>query len=417
MAKPRPQVLFLAIWTGSFAVYFLAAVSLGILEAPPETGDAPDYEGIAFNLWQHWRFGIDWANPQWRAPYLASQAWPAYEINPRVHFRPDITRPPAFPFLLALIYSVAGRHFIVWRIVNCGIMAGAVTIAAAVSFQSAGVLAAMLTMTIAALHPLFSFYSYTFMTEPLASLLVSLLAWIYLRNANTWTSSALARLGIVLALLVATRNIFIIWLPLALLPLKSWRSKVICLCWFLLVIGPWFIRNIVVTGELMPLGIQGMMESPKGFGPGAIAAQGLWTRNHVDPPIDGQNAVNFQVQLAKVRSVQTFQWARQHPFGVLYLMALHIWQEIRPHGAYFIPDWLFIAGLVAGIYFYFIGRPGTEIVTLIITMNLLSIALTWSANGRFMIPIHPLIVGLVSAGIVDVCNVTVARSRARVRQG
>ena len=57
--------------------------------------------------------------------------------------------------------------------------------------------------------------------------------------------------------------------------------------------------------------------------------------------------------------------------------------------AYFIRDWLFIAGLVAGIYFYFRRRPGTEIVTLIITMNLLSIALIWSVNGRFMIPVAP----------------------------
>ena len=48
-------------------------------------------------------------------------------------YYPTAYRPPALPVMLSVIYAVAGRNFAVWRIVNCAIVAGAVTLAAAIS--------------------------------------------------------------------------------------------------------------------------------------------------------------------------------------------------------------------------------------------------------------------------------------------
>src|SRR5207244_70548 len=109
-----------------------------------ELGDGQDYDAIAFNLAQHRGFGFDWDDPEWRRPYLQ---FPMYQgvLGRHSDYYATTYRPPAMPYLLAAVYGIAGRNFAAWRILSCAIMAGAVTFAAAVAVEFAGVLGAILT--------------------------------------------------------------------------------------------------------------------------------------------------------------------------------------------------------------------------------------------------------------------------------
>ena len=174
---------------------------------------------------------------------------------------------------------------------NCGLAAGAVTVAAVVAAQFAGVPAAIVTAALALNAPRLTHYSQRFLTEVLAAFLVTLLAWVWMRNIrDRWSLRGTLLFGTLLGLLIATRSIFVLSLPLVILvagnragDLKTiLRTKVICLAMVLAVIGPWWVRNIAVTGTFMPLGTQGGINLPMGFGPRALKFEGIWRSNTED---------------------------------------------------------------------------------------------------------------------------------------
>jgi hypothetical protein len=112
--------------------------------------------------------------------------------------------------------------------------------------------------------------------------------------------------------------------------------------------------------------------------------------------------------LAKYRSTLTINWMLEHPSDVLKLMRLHVWQEIRPRRDG-LANWLLPLAGVAAVVLR--NSPGVWVLVLMIGANLLSIAMTYSASGRFMVPVQPLLIALVAAMIVAV----VSRGLQRVR--
>jgi hypothetical protein len=153
----------------------------------------------------------------------------------------------------------------------------------------------------------------------------------------------------------------------------------------------------------MPLGTQGGINLPMGFGPRALQSQGMWSSNHGDgwPEIEAQklDVVTSEVLLAKYRSKLAVNWMLEHPWEVLHLMRLHVWQEIRPRGDLY-STWLLPAAGVAALV---LGKvPGVSAIVLMVCANMLSIAMTYSAGGRFNVPVEPLLIALVAAMAVAV---------------
>ena len=177
-----------------------------------------------------------------------------------------------------------------------------------------------------------------FMTEPLATLMLALLAWTWVRNASAgWTTRRAIASGIAMGGLLAARTIFILTTPvLLILPGKdlsfgsklAWKTKAICLAVAIVVISPWWIRNIVVLDAFMPLGTQGGINLPMGFGPRALRSQGIWASNPGDgwPEIAALklDIVTSEVMLAKHRQTLTLNWMMDNPAQVLHLMRLHV---------------------------------------------------------------------------------------------
>jgi 4-amino-4-deoxy-L-arabinose transferase-like glycosyltransferase len=404
------RIAFTAIFLASFGVYVMRASNSGALREPPETGDGHDYDAIAFNVWQGRGYGYVWSDEEWRRPYVGI---PRYRLllTRKSDYYPTTYRPPAMPYLLSAVYALAGRNFTAWRVVNCSIAAGAITTAAVISAQFAGIPAAVITAAILLQSRELTRYSGMFMTEPLATLMLALLAWTWVKAATDgWTAKRAIFSGIAMGGLLAARTIFILTTPvLLILPGKdlsfgsklAWKTKAICLAVAIIVISPWWIRNIVVLDAFMPLGTQGGINLPMGFGPHALRHQGIWASNPGDgwPEIAAQklDIVTSEVMLAKHRQKLTINWMMDNPGEVLHLMWLHVSQELKP-GRDFYSRWLLPAAAVSAVVLW--KFPGVWVLVLIVCGNILSIGMTYSAGGRFMVPVQPLLAALVAAAVV-----------------
>jgi hypothetical protein len=415
------RLVFAAIFVVAFGTYVMRIVNSGGLREPPETGDGHDYDAIAFNVWKGRGFGYHWSDEDWRRPYVGI---PRYRLllTRKSEFYPTTYRPPAMPYLLSAIYVVTDRSFVAWRIVNCGITAGAVTTAAVISAQIAGVPAAVLAAAILLQSRELTRYSAMFMTEPLATLMLTLLAWTWVRTATDgWTLKRALASGAAMGGLFAARTIFILTTPvLFVLPGRdvsfgsrfAWKTKAICLAVAILVISPWWIRNVAVLDAFMPLGTQGGINLPMGFGPRALRSQGVWASNPGDgwPEIAALNldVVTTEVMLAKHRQRLTINWMIENPALVAHLMRLHVAQELKP-GRDFFSRWLLPLAGVAALVMW--RSPAVWVLVLMVASNVLSIAMTYSAGGRFMVPVQPLLVALVAALLVFVPRQAFARVR------
>ena len=357
------KAVYAAVFLISFASYLSSAMKDRSLRAPPEAGDGHDFDALAFNIWRHQRFGFEWSDPEWRRPY---ERVPGYDslLERRSEYYPTTYRPPGAPAVIALVYAVTDRNFAAWRVVHCAIMAGAVTAAAAVSAEIAGLGAALVTMAVALTLPLLRLYAHEFRSDGLAALLVTLLAWIWIRNGKTgWTPVRSVAAGLVLGALAATRSVFLLWIPLTMLApgadrssgKGAWRGRAISVAVALLVIGPWWVRNCVVLDAFMPFGTQQALNLPAGFGPRALRFKGLWMSNHGDgaPEIEALNLdpVTSEVRLAQYRSALARRWIRENPMDSLRLMGLHVWQEVKPRRLpYPTGAWLLPVAAVAAVY-------------------------------------------------------------------
>jgi hypothetical protein len=189
----------------------------------------------------------------------------------------------------------------------------------------------------------------------------------------------------------------------------------VCVLAAVLVVGPWWIRNIVVTDAFLPMGSQGPINLPAGFSQRALDNQGRWRSNAGDGAreliAEGVSplSLEYEVRLAKVRSALTLTWMREHPLDVLRLMRMHIWQELRPRRGATMWNFLLPAGVAALVYFR--RSTGALVVALILCANIFSIALTWGATGRFMVPVQPLLLALVSAMAVSIVRQAAGRLR------
>jgi hypothetical protein len=426
----RPAVrgiVYAGIFLASFGCYLSTAMKDGALDAPPEAGDGHDFDALGFGVWRHLRFGFDWSDPEFRRPYERAGGYESL-LERQGEFYPSTYRPPAAPALMAVVYAATDRSFAAWRVVECALMAGAVTVAAALSVQIAGLAAAPLTMGVALFLPLLRLFAHEFRTEGLAALLVTLLAWMWVRNGTAgWTVRRGIASGMVLGALALSRSIFLLWIPLTLLApgadraagTAAWRGRALAVGVSLLVIGPWWIRNCIVLEAFLPLGTQGALNLPAGFSDRALRFKGQWMSNPGDGAQEVEamdlGPVQSEVWLAKHRSAVALRWIRAHPAKALRLMALHVWQEVKPRRLpYPTGAWLLPLAAIGALWLR--RSPGVHVVVLMIAANVLGIALTWSARGQFMAPVQPMLAAVVGALAVALVRATITLS-GRLRRG
>jgi 4-amino-4-deoxy-L-arabinose transferase-like glycosyltransferase len=400
----------------TFGVLSYRIVRVGGFHDPPHGGDERDYEALSYNLWKGRGFGFFWSDPDWRAPYLRVPEAAGAVQGLESGYYPTTYRPPAFPMLWAVTHAIAGRDFGLIRLVNAALMAGAVACAAAVALQFAGVAAALLTTVLLLQTPDVTLFARERQAEPLATFLVSLLVWLWVLNSQRPPSiRAAVASGTVLGLLMLSRSIFVLWLPFAaFMPTGKavpdgaarWRVRACGVLVCLLVVAPWWVRNVVVTGAFLPTGSQGHINLPAGFSQRALDNEGRWRSN----PDDGALALEtsgvdpysleYEVRLAQHRFSLAVAWMRAHPADVLRLMGLHVWQELRTRRDR--TDWTLLVPAVLVALAVLRRHRGARAVAVALTAMVVSVALTWGSIGKFILPVLPTVVATIAAAVIAV---------------
>ncbi|MEM1213605.1 MAG: hypothetical protein AAGI68_15055 [Planctomycetota bacterium] len=294
-------------------------------------------------------------------------------------------------------------------------------------------------------------WSYTgaFLTE--SAVFLGTIGFAWALHLAWWRRSAkwVLLTGITMGALVLTRSVYLLWLPfvMAMVLYVLWRrtrlklgARVACTAGFvvltLLVPSPWWVRNCQVLDAFMPLGTQGGLGISGGYSDYALNGypdtplgrsmhyqKGVWVylepigffdevdREVRDRAIRGEGSpIDMEKYRAKYGQEQALAWMKANWTRVPELMG---WRLVRAWTGY--QSWhasamLVFAGLVAAYAWWWRrngpGRDGIDeaalrlawrrrsglwLLAMFPVMMSLAVMATYSAGGRFMVPLLPVI--------------------------
>ena len=399
--RRRDAIVFTVLFASFFAVYAAALVHSAYVGKPPLPGDGPDYDNIAMQLARGRGFATDFTDSQWRRPYVENNARGIYDelLARRAGYTTTTYRPPLLPLAISAVYRIAGRNFLVWQLINCAIVACALSIAYAAVWVAIGWRAAVVAGLLGLASATYFDYTstYTMLSEPLAMLFMSLLfasmtrLRAHPRNAALNAGAAVAGLGL-------SRNVYV---PLTLLvPLLCgwlvWRARAnarqaigVALLIFGIGAGlqtPWWIRNCLVLGRFMPFGTQAGLNMNAAFSGDAVLHRGVWW--------SGANACNGcdEAEVAAARLARLFA----HPGAALQLGVTKIAETCAGGTREAGPVTVFyLLALLSPIAIWrrrrIIDTSPPIAALVLIAASLFLIAMTWSVGWRFLVPVEPLL--------------------------
>lgn len=242
----RPEVLIVALVCVEALVLI---VFFGLSKWPVTGGDGPDYDGLATNLIHNFTF-----SKAHEPPYEAS-----------------VFRTPGYPLFVAAVYLLTGGSFLGLRIAQYGLLAATAVLLYKLGVKFVNRSAALIGAVLCATYPPFVFEAAYHLTETLSTFLAVLFVWLLGRTpplSNITSKRALA-IGLVGGAGSLVRPSFglLIAVPLAVLLwsfLKNPRRSLVLSAslvtfGYLVCVGPWAIRNAVLSHAFSPLGAAGGM--------------------------------------------------------------------------------------------------------------------------------------------------------------
>ncbi|MGN6545662.1 MAG: hypothetical protein ACTHK7_11480 [Aureliella sp.] len=442
---------------------------------PKPVGDGPDYENIAYQLSRGEGWSLDWTDPGWRAPYVnadglaprsnglqqSDRGTYAVQLSRADGLAPTTGRPPLLPAIIAAIYWIVERGpvaFACVRLFLAACLAGAGAIACALSARLASSLtikawpvavAAATTLALAMLDRTVRTYATDFLTEPLALLLVQLWLWCICELLGVFgdhvdeqplaTASprmrALATLsGILLALLIFTRSIVVLWLPGvwlllwagsrfrraapagvstdAVIDRKHVQNRSVAIATRVIVVcvvlcAPWWARNCWVLKSWMPLGTQGPITLLGGYSDEALAHQGEWqpaAEERLRAQIENELVVyqdrsipQRELRIARRASRLVRQWAAEHAADLPRLAIMRVVNEWNPYTGRALA-WKLMA--LAGLCWLCASAPRAAwIFSGLLILNTLCAMALYSVGGRFLVPLYGMLYTLAGLGL------------------
>jgi hypothetical protein len=436
----RSRIWFIASWALLSVWYFCHLILSGHWQDPPlPQGDGPDYESIAFSLSRGEGYQFSWNDPDWQQPYRSSRLAAEYTQFDRVDWQgPTASRPPWLPTVISVVYQFLPRGPIAFAAIRsvstlCMALSGAIVVwlafrvALRINDQMplgswAPELAAAITLVLALLDRTLRTFNEDFLTEPWALLWVSLFAAKALEGRigrSPWNSKAwwdVFGMGMLMGFMILTRSIAIFWLPgIAGLLWLSLRDHARRRRWFamgtfvavaLLVVSPWWMRNISVLNAFMPLGGQGAASLRGGYCDEALADSGNW---HPDPENRLQKEIDAltrtrdwtqaerEVELARRSSVETRDWIERHWHDLPRLMVARVLTHWGPFSGVSLLWRLGI--LIGGAVLVALHRREAIWLVGFPIWNTLIVAFLYETGGRFLVPFYGLLYLIAAIGV------------------
>ena len=171
-------------------------------------------------------------------------------------------RPPLYPLLLAGVYQLHGHVPTAARLWQALLGTATCALLYACGRRLGGPGVGLVAAALAALYPLFIFFSGVLMSETLLVLLTTAVLWAALRWAAAPTPKGAAAIGLLLGLAALCKAVVLAWLPLLVWGIgrhgrQSGHSgtlhAVLTAAAALLVIAPWTWRNAVLEDRFIPI--------------------------------------------------------------------------------------------------------------------------------------------------------------------
>lgn len=409
------------------------ALKFGLNTPPSATGDEPSYDSIGWELSHGGGFSSDFRNPDFREPYeLAAQTDPSLMTLPEIAPGTTAYRPPLFPGMIAMTDLLFGRQFWAFRSLNVIAMAAVGGMLFQHLVRSHGFATAVVGIT------LFLFvdvrtrlYARTILTEPLATLLTTVLILLVLRLRKTQHLRDAVLVGIIDGLAILTRSAFALWLPgltVLLLGLlltatpspgfpapqnQSFGARfrraglltMTVLGIAMAVYLPWGLRNCLLTNRFMPLGTQGAAEMSAAFSDLAWQNGGVWFNQeqegfYASLNESGKSRIECELLRADLSRGLAKDWLSRHPGKALLLGLTKIYHEYRPRAG---TEWIISLTAVCGVIFSW-SHPDTRVLVLFHVVNATAIAVSWSVEGRFVVPLLFSIHVLAAIGVMTIAR-------------
>jgi len=286
------------------------AVFFALFRGLPLLMDEVQYQEIAVNVAEGRGFALDEKLTSWR--------------------------PPLYPFLMALLYRVAGAADPdVVRLFQAALSLGTVLVLYALAREVFGRRTARAAAAVAAFYPSLLFYNNHVLTEVVFIFLCAVVAWglaVYLARPRALVA---AGIGLVLGLAVLTREI--IWPTVALLSLLmalagrgSWRRwaahSLLLVMGLLAVTAPWVVRNTHVQGTFTliatnsgPVFLSGNYEHTPWDRP--------WQANALPPELKVRRLFDpalSEGQVQKLAMQRALAYIREHPWRTLRMNVIRV---------------------------------------------------------------------------------------------
>jgi hypothetical protein len=404
---------------GTVAALLTAAVFLvhfqmkyGLNTPPSATGDEPSYDSIGWEISRGHGFSENFADPEFRRPYDAlATTQPDLMVLPEQLPGTVTYRPPLFPTVIAGLNLILDRQFVGTRIWNVAMLSASAGLLVWFLLRFATVGSAVVGFFLFVVVDFRTrLYARAILTEASAVLLTTLLTLCLIRLTKRGSYRNAGVAGIVMALAVLNRTATALWVPTlaaGMLLLLNSRTGVtsdvensdgvrkpntlaVVAVWLMttaLVCCPWAIRNMRVLNAPMPLGAQGMMELPAGFSDSAWENSGIWAPIDREPstqqsghPLTRPQRERLRADVGKAKAIQ---WIRDNPLRSFLLGFLKIWNAYRPRQ---IAEWFIAVFAFIGIAATF-RQQATHVFLLLHAANAFAIAVTWSVEGRFVVPL------------------------------
>ena len=171
-------------------------------------------------------------------------------------------RPPLYPLLMAITYSIGDHQPMLIEIWQALLWAATCALAYEFARRCGGEQVGLLAAGGVAFYPFFIFLSSTLMAESLLIFLSSCALVLAMRLEENPVPRNAVLLGAVLGLGGLCKPVLLAWVPLLLwgwwrraeIPQKNkLASALICLAAMMLVIAPWTGRNMIATGYPVPI--------------------------------------------------------------------------------------------------------------------------------------------------------------------
>ena len=172
---------------------------------------------------------------------------------------PTARHPPVFSMLLAVLDLLKIQSVDEHRLAIAFISASAVVLMGLLGRRLMGPGAGIVAATIAAVSPLWVQWGGRLLSESVYLVVVPLVLLAALRCVDRPTWWAFGVAGIAIGLATLTRSeavwfVIVLGIPLVFLGPRTWRTRVRCglalLAGFVIVVGPWLVRNEVQLGGL-----------------------------------------------------------------------------------------------------------------------------------------------------------------------